>query len=78
MHKDILGEPLTIGSRIAYATGSCEARLKIGVVLGLEYPRDNVLGEPLPHMVRVRVDFVSDGRQVKQHDLIDLRRVVKL
>lgn len=77
--KDIKGEPLRIGDRVAYATGTYQkVAMKLGVIIGTEYPKNNKRGEPMPYMVRVRVDLVSTGATPPQNDLVSMNRMVKL
>lgn len=80
MHKDIAGEPLNVGDRVAYATKAKGDKVvqKLGVILELVYVKANKHGEPEPPQVRVRVDHVSNSAPVTQHDLTRLDKMVKL
>ena len=76
----MLGQYLRVGDKVAYATlvkGGKVAQ-KVGVIVELEYAKENRHGEAIPPLVRVRVDCTSNGSAPQQRDLATTHRMVKL
>lgn len=79
-YKDITGQPLAVGDRVAYATSqSNSVEMKLGVITELVETVPKYEWESVVHKIRVQVEETSGYRPPKKPVLIaKLYRVVKI